>query len=128
MTDKDLMIQDLRRDNKQFNSQIDALHRQIHEYQKRLLAYEGVVPMKLAESAMYWRRVEDGLPHFNGEYIVCCDDSNEDSDMQIWGQRDVIAIGDFQDGLWAWEENGTEYDLTGLVTHWMPFPKPPEED
>ena len=42
MTDKDLIIQDLRRDNKRLHSQIDDLYRQIYEYQKRLLAYEGI--------------------------------------------------------------------------------------
>lgn len=42
MTDTDLIIQDLRRDNKRLHSQIDDLYRQIYEYQKRLLAYEGI--------------------------------------------------------------------------------------
>lgn len=42
MANKDLIIQELRRDNKQLRSKIDDLYRQIYEYQKRLLACEGI--------------------------------------------------------------------------------------
>ena len=44
----------------------------------------------------------------------------------IWYDTVVVAA-EYYKGAWTWDENGTEYDLEGIVTHWMPMPEPPKE-
>lgn len=73
-----------------------------------------------------WISVEDRLPHFNQNYIVCCDDSWCSMDEGIWYQSDVLVIADFYNGTWTWNDGGAEYSLEDIVTHWQPLPKPPK--
>lgn len=53
-----------------------------------------------------WISVKDKLPKANGMYIVYVQGGNS-------------ATG------WIWYENGNEYDITDIVTHWMPLPESP---
>lgn len=65
---------------------------------------------EVAEMTPKWISVEKQLPHFNHNYIVT-----------------AVVVAEYYNGCWTWNENGTEYDLTGLVTHWMPFPAAPRD-
>lgn len=80
---------------------------------------------KVPQSA--WVPVAERLPSKSGTYIVHCDDSAEPYDERIWGDS-VVIEADYYPGGWCWNENGTEYDLDGIVTHWMPrfLPEAPE--
>ena len=77
------------------------------------------------DAAREWTPVTERLPSRNGSYIVHCDDSHEPTDERIWGDSVVLAA-DWYSGAWSWNENGDEYDLEGIVTHWMPLPDAPE--
>lgn len=74
-----------------------------------------------------WISVEERLPERNGEYIVTACDEGEPYDEIIWNDT-VVVWAEYYKGCWTWEENNTEYSLDGIVTHWMPLPKPPKED
>ena len=91
--------------------------------------YSGHLELKLEAATRQlprWVSVTERLPSENGSYIVHCDDSCEPSDERIWGDS-VVLEADWCFGAWSWNENGTEYDLDGIVTHWMPLPEPPKE-
>lgn len=95
----------------------------LQEYVDRCARYANEV-MGLREKQR-WIPVTERLPSKNGSYIVHCDDSCEPSDERIWGDSVVVEASWFF-GAWSWNENGNEYDLDGIVTHWMPLPPAPE--
>lgn len=72
-----------------------------------------------------WIPVTERLPSKDGPYIVHCDDTYAPSDERIWGGS-VVLEADWCFGAWGWNENGNEYDLDGIVTHWKPLPEAPE--
>ncbi len=78
-------------------------------------------------SRKQWVSVKDRLPEEDEIYIVAADDEGEPMDERIWGGRAVVCA-EYFGGSWSWQDGKYEYDLTGLVTHWMPLPEPPEED
>ena len=71
-----------------------------------------------------WISVEDRLPEGNGEYIVTACDEGCPAGEGIWYDT-VVVFAEYYDGCWTWND-GTEYDLTDIVTHWMPLPEPPD--
>lgn len=73
----------------------------------RLAAYEDTSLTPEEVQQMRWIPVEERLPEKHSEYIVCACDEGEPIDERIWGD--------------------TEYDISDIVTHWMPLPKPPKE-
>lgn len=73
-----------------------------------------------------WVSVEERLPEKRGECIVCACDEGEPIDERIWGDT-VVICADYYDGTFAWYEGSTEYDISDIVTHWMPLPAPPED-
>ena len=80
-----------------------------------------------------WISVKDRLPDESGKYIVCCDDSGCPYGEGIWYRSGVVVIADVYVSIyggicWEWAENGTVYDLEGVVTHWIPLhlPQPPK--
>lgn len=73
-----------------------------------------------------WVSVEERLPEKSEEYIVCACDDGAPIDERIWGDT-VVVCADYYDGTFMWYEGSTEYDLSGIVTHWMPLPAPPKE-
>ena len=95
----------------------------LQEYVDRCARYANEV-MGLREKQR-WIPVTERLPSKNGSYIVHCDDSCEPSDERIWGDSVVVEASWFF-GAWSWNENANEYDLDGIVTHWMPLPDAPE--
>lgn len=74
-----------------------------------------------------WVSVEERLPYNHGEYIVCVCDEDESIDEQIWGDT-VVVFADYYDGTFTWYEGDEEYDISDIVTHWMPLPAPPTKE
>ena len=72
-----------------------------------------------------WVSVEERLPEKCGEYIVYACDEGEPIDERIWGDT-VVVCADYYDGTFTWYECNTEYDISDIVTHWMPLPEPPD--
>lgn len=93
----------------------------------RLAAYEdtGLAPVEVQQ--MRWIPVEERLPEKHSEYIVCACDEGEPIDERIWGDT-VVVCADYYDGGFTWYEGNTEYDISDIVTHWMPLPQPPKEE
>ena len=72
-----------------------------------------------------WVSVKDRLPDKDGCYIVTACDEGCSCGDGIWYDTVVIEAEHYK-GEWSWNENGTEYDITDLVTHWMQMPNPPK--
>ena len=72
-----------------------------------------------------WISVQDRLPDKDGCYIVTACDEGCSCGDGIWYDTVVIEAEHYK-GEWSWNENGTEYDITDLVTHWQPMPNPPK--
>ena len=73
-----------------------------------------------------WVSVEERLPERNGGYIVTACDEGCPAGEGIWYDT-VVVFAEYYDGCWTWND-GTEYDLTDIVTHWMPLPAPPKKE
>ena len=73
-----------------------------------------------------WISVKDRLPDSNGLYIVTACDEGCAAGEGIWYDT-VVVTAEYYNGCWTWYEGGQEYDLDGIVTHWMSMPEPPEE-
>lgn len=91
---------------------------------ERLKAYEdtGAVP---AVSVPQWISVKDRLPDVAGMYIVTACDEWCSHGEGIWYDT-VVVVAEYSGGCWNWNDNGTDYDIDDLVTHWMPLPEPPK--
>lgn len=74
-----------------------------------------------------WVSVEERLPEKREEYIVCACDEGEPIDERIWGDT-VVICADYYDGTFTWYEGDIEYDISDIVTHWMPLPAPPGKE
>ena len=72
-----------------------------------------------------WISVKERLPDKDGCYIVTACDEGCSCGDGIWYDTVVIEAEHYK-GEWSWNENGTEYDITDLVTHWMQMPNPPK--
>ena len=77
-----------------------------------------------------WVSVKERLPDKHGEYIVCACDEGDPIDERIWGGT-VVVCADYYDRTFTWYEGNREYDISDIVTHWMPLPalpnrRPPE--
>ena len=73
-----------------------------------------------------WISVEDRLPDSNGQYIVTACDEGCAAGEGIW-YGTVVVTAEYYNGCWTWYEGGHEYDLDGIVTHWMPLPEMPQK-
>lgn len=73
-----------------------------------------------------WISVKNRLPDSNGLYIVTACDEGCAAGEGIWYDT-VVVTAEYYNGCWTWYEGGQEYDLDGIVTHWMSMPEPPEE-
>ena len=99
------------------------------------ILFDGKTIMQWIEEikATRWISVKDRLPDVSGLYIVCCNDEGSYYGEGIWYASGVIVCADTyvdKNGrvTWNWCEGATEYDLDGIVTHWMPLPEPPKEE
>ena len=80
-----------------------------------------------AVSVPQWISVKDRLPDVAGMYIVTACDEWCSHGEGIWYDT-VVVVAEYSSGCWNWNENGTDYDIDDLVTHWMPLPEPPKGD
>lgn len=71
-----------------------------------------------------WISVKDKLPKADGEYIVYAQDENSPSGEGVWYDN-VVVVAEYAFGIWWWWDNGTDFDVTNNITHWMPLPEPP---
>lgn len=71
-----------------------------------------------------WISVEDKLPDEDGEYIVYAQDESSLPNEGIWYEN-VVVVAYYRFDEWTWYEDDNEYDITDIVTHWMPLPEPP---
>lgn len=76
-------------------------------------------------SVPQWISVKDMLPDVAGMYIVTACDEWCSHGEGIWYDK-VVVVADYSGGCWNWNDNGTDYDIDDLVTHWMPLPEPPK--
>lgn len=71
-----------------------------------------------------WISVKDKLPNENGTYIVYTHDGKL-ANGWVWFD-DAVVVADYTFGMWWWyNKNGIDFDITDIVTHWMPLPEPP---
>ena len=89
------------------------------------LDYIDSEPAADVATVQEWISVTDRLPDKDGCYIVTACDEGCSCGDGIWYDTVVIEAEHYK-GEWSWNENGTEYDITDLVTHWMPMPNPPK--
>lgn len=80
-----------------------------------------------AVSVPQWISVKDRLPDVAGMYIVTACDEWCSHGEGIWYDT-VVVVAEYSGGCWNWNDNGTDYDIDDLVTHWMPLPEPPKGD
>lgn len=78
-----------------------------------------------AVSVPQWISVKDSLPDVAGMYIVTACDEWCSHGEGIWYDT-VVVVAEYSGGCWNWNDNGTDYDIDDLVTHWMPLPEPPK--
>lgn len=79
---------------------------------------------KKAEKELPWISVEYELPPFCGMGCLLCG-------TNCYGQQRVFEgfTGYMEGGKFQWHTNLKDIDLNVWnVTHWMPLPKPPEEE
>ena len=99
------------------------------ELVKSILEWEDAHPNKAVPYKLTltppneWVSVEERLPEGNGGYIVIACDEGCPAGEGIWYDT-VVVFAEYYDGCWTWND-GTEYDLTDIVTHWMPLPAAP---
>ena len=74
---------------------------------------------------MNWISVEDKLPKVNGTYIIYAPDGNSAYGEGIWYEN-IVVLAEYAFGSWWWRENSDDFDITDLVTHWMPLPESPQ--
>ena len=66
------------------------------------------------------------MPVVQGEYIVTACDEGCPYGEGIWYST-VVVVADYYKGCWTWDDYSCEYDISDIVTHWMPLPKAPKE-
>ena len=93
----------------------------------RLAAYEdtGFTPEEVRQ--MRWIPVEERLPVVQDRYIVTACDEGCPYGEGIWYST-VVVVADYYKGCWTWDDYRCEYDISDIVTHWMPLPQPPKEE
>lgn len=74
-----------------------------------------------------WIPVTERLPAENGSYIVTACDEGSPAGEGIWYST-VVVVAEYYGGSWTWYDGCCEYSLEGIVTHWMPLPKPYKEE
>ena len=93
----------------------------------RLAAYEdtGFTPEEVRQ--MRWIPLEEGPPEEIGVYLVVACDEYLTRDKRIWNGT-IMGEGFYGEEGWDMEYSGYIHDITGMVTHWMPFPDFPKEE
>ena len=70
------------------------------------------------ESQLTWRKVEDGLPDYGVEVLICCEAENESNYTSMKGTTGSL-------GTKAWITPLDDYYKEDeiKVTHWLPIPE-----
>lgn len=76
---------------------------------------------------MRWIPVEERPPEEIGNCLVVVCDEHLPRDERIWNGT-IMGEGFYGEEDWDMEYSGYIHDVTGMVTHWMPFPNFPEEE
>ena len=76
------------------------------------------------EHGQEWIPVKVRLPVAQGEYIVTACDEGCPYGEGIWYST-VVVVADYYKGCWTWDDYRCEYDISDIVTHWMPLPPGP---
>lgn len=101
MTEQDLIIQDLRRENEALRAELDWKQKEIELARRH---------------EMQWISVKDRLP-MAGERVLATDGvfvgEAYKTSADTWRRYDGVAMWDC---------------LGSVVTHWMPLPEKPKED
>ena len=102
MTEKDLIIQDLRRENAKLRARVPE-----------------------------WISVKDGLPEEDKAYLVTTNDFGNRQGVNIrWFAKDGETVDEYelagQKCVWYFYDSEYGYVSTNSVTHWMPLPEPPK--
>ena len=102
MTEKDLIIQDLRRENAELRARVQA-----------------------------WISDNDRLPERDGAYLVTTNDfGNRQSVKLRWFAKDGEMVDAYdlagQKDVWYLYDIECGYVSIDSVTHWMPMPAPPK--
>lgn len=101
MTDTDLLIQNLRRENEALRAELEWKQKEIEELAQR--------------HEMQWISVKDRLP-MPGERVLATDGvfvgEAYKTSANTWRRYDGVAMRDC---------------LGSVVSHWMPMPEPPKE-
>ena len=100
MTEQDLIIQNLRRENEALRAALEWKDKEIELAQRH---------------EMRWISVEDRLPDQ-------LDDSNYVKCLAYLPYYDAIKVGEYSFGENCWRSGG----LKETVTHWLPLPEKPE--
>ena len=102
MTEQDMIIQDLRREN-----------------------------AELRASAPKWISVEDRLPEEDGSYLVTTNSFGDRQSVKLrWFAKDGENVDAYdlagQKDVWYLYDIECGYVSIKTVTHWMPLPEPPK--
>ena len=103
MTEKDLIIQDLRRENAELRARVPQ-----------------------------WISVDDRLPQKDGVYLTTVRYFDKCLGVKLrWFAKDGETIDDYdlagQKDVWYFYDSECGYVSIKTVTHWMPLPQPAEE-
>ena len=92
------------------------------------LALSALCPhcQEAADALKQLQAENDRLPVVQGEYIVTACDEGCPYGEGIWYST-VVVVADYYKGCWTWDDYSCEYDISDIVTHWMPLPKAPKE-
>ena len=102
MTEKDLIIQDLRRENAELRARVQE-----------------------------WISVTERLPEEDGAYLVTTNGVSGLQNVKTrWFAKDGEMVDAYdlagQKYVWYFYDSECGYASTKSVTHWMPMPKPPK--
>ena len=102
MTEKDLIIQDLRRENAELRARVPQ-----------------------------WISVDDRLPEKDGAYLVTTNSFGDRQSVKFrWFAKDGENVDAYdlagQKDVWYLYDSECGYISINSVTHWMPLPQPPK--
>ena len=102
MTEKDLMIQDLRRENAELRARVQE-----------------------------WISVTERLPEEDKDYLVITNDFGNRQGVDIrWFAKDGETVDEYelagQKCVWYFYDSEYGYVSTNSITHWMQLPDPPK--
>ena len=117
MTEQDMIIQDLRRENENLRAELEWKQKEIELARRH---------------ARQWISVEDRLPEEDGSYLVTTNSFGDRQSVKLrWFAKDGENVDAYdlagQKDVWYLYDIECGYVSIKTVTHWMPIPEPPKE-